>query len=74
MADGGEELLVGTILGQLAQLVNVSYPIKILGARPLYDEQGNYRRTIEVEMASGTYYISVTDVDPEFDCVIREEP
>jgi hypothetical protein len=72
----GQSLLAGTIAGQLGQLINLSYPIRILAARPLVDHDGNYRRVIEVEMASGTYYVTITDHDPHLDstAVITEEP
>lgn len=72
MPDGGEELLTGVIAGSLSQLINVSFPIKIKAVSVLIDPDGNYRRVVEVEMASGTYYVSITDHDPGN--VIKEEP
>lgn len=72
MPEGGEELLTGTIAGALSQLTNVSYPIKIKSVSVLTDDDGNYRRVVKVEMASGTYYVSVAPYDP--DSVIQEEP
>lgn len=81
MADGGEELLAGTILGQLSQLtgpplppLGVAYPIKIYNVEPMM-EANDYRTTIKVEMASGTYYVSITDFDPSLPKHrITEEP
>jgi hypothetical protein len=78
VSDGGEELLVGTILGQLTQLAGISYPIKIHKAEPLYEEvdgQTLYRRVVKVTMESGVYYVSVTDYDPKLaEHHIAEEP
>lgn len=71
MVDSGEELLTGVIAGSLT-LAGATFPIKINGARVLADANGDYRKVIEVEMASGTYYVSITDYDPGQ--VIQEEP
>jgi len=73
VSDGGEELLTGVIAGSLSQLTGVSFPIKIKAVNVLTDANGDYRRVVEVEMASGTYYVSVTPYDPETP-VIEEEP
>lgn len=77
MADHGEFLLAGMTAGLLYQSLRANESgIAIYSVEPLMDINGLARPVIKVEMASGTYYMTITETDAHLDDshLIKEDP